>query len=65
MTDYAVRGELNFNKENKKPKNIYWNYHEEKANIKWIDENTVLMVMNQVYLMKLLILDDNKKSFFI
>nr|WP_274310469.1 DUF5412 family protein [Solibacillus daqui] len=44
---------------------MYWNYHEEKANIKWIDENTVLMVMNQVYLMKLLILDDNKKSFFI
>jgi hypothetical protein len=22
-TDFAVRGELNFNKENKKPKNIY------------------------------------------
>lgn len=42
-TDYAVRGELNFNKENKKSKNIYWNYHEEKASIKWIDENTVLI----------------------
>ncbi|MDQ6597967.1 hypothetical protein E2K98_30570 [Bacillus salipaludis] len=42
-TDFAVRGELNFNKANKKPKNIYWNYHEEKANIKWIDENTVVI----------------------
>lgn len=42
-TDFSVRGELNFNKENKKPKNIYWNYHEEKANIKWIDKNTVVI----------------------
>ncbi|MED1471756.1 DUF5412 domain-containing protein [Bacillus salipaludis] len=42
-TDNAVLGELNFNKGNKKPKNIYWNYHEETANIKWVDENTVII----------------------
>lgn len=42
-TDNAVLGELNFNKENKKAKNIYWNYHEENANIKWLDENTVII----------------------
>ncbi|MGM0877910.1 MAG: DUF5412 family protein [Bacillota bacterium] len=24
-TDFAVLGELKFNKENRKPKNIYWN----------------------------------------
>ena len=43
ITDFTVLGELNFNKENRKPKNIYWNYHEETANIKWIDDNTVVM----------------------
>ena len=42
-TDNAVLGELNFNKENKKPKNIYWNYHEEDAKVIWIDENTVII----------------------
>jgi hypothetical protein len=42
-TDYSVLGELNFNKGNKKPKNIYWNYHEKNANIKWINENTVVI----------------------
>ncbi|WP_210364050.1 DUF5412 domain-containing protein [Bacillus sp. REN3] len=40
-TDYAIRGELIFNRKNKKPKNIYWNYHEEKAYIVWLNENTV------------------------
>lgn len=40
-TDYAVLGELIFNKENRKPKNIYWNYHEETAKVKWKNENTV------------------------
>ncbi|MGG2027223.1 DUF5412 family protein [Gottfriedia sp. S16(2024)] len=54
-TDYAIRGELIFNKKDIKPKNIYWNYHEEKANIKWIKNNTViinghkLIVPNQTY----------------
>lgn len=42
-TDFAVRGELNFNEENKDPKNIYWNDHERTANIKWIDDNTVVI----------------------
>ncbi|OAH53923.1 hypothetical protein AWH48_11690 [Domibacillus aminovorans] len=42
-TDFAVLGELNFNNENRKPKNIYWNYHEEEANIKWLDEDTVII----------------------
>ncbi|MDQ6600973.1 DUF5412 domain-containing protein [Bacillus salipaludis] len=42
-TDNAVRGELNFNKENRKPKNIYWNYHEETAKINWINDNTVII----------------------
>ncbi|AZB41500.1 hypothetical protein CEF21_03865 [Bacillus sp. FJAT-42376] len=40
-TSYAVRGELNFNKGNRKPKNIYWNYREETASMKWIDSDTV------------------------
>lgn len=47
-TDYAVLGELNFNKENRKPKNIYWNYHEETANINWIDKNTVVINGHQL-----------------
>lgn len=42
-TSYAVRGELYFNKENSKPKNIYWNYREETANIEWLDEQTVVI----------------------
>ncbi|WP_065412201.1 DUF5412 family protein [Pseudobacillus wudalianchiensis] len=40
--DFAVRGELHFNTENRKPKSIYWNHHEEQAVIKWTDEDTVL-----------------------
>jgi hypothetical protein len=42
-TDFAVLGELNFNKEKRKPKNIYWNYPEQKAKIKWIYENTFVI----------------------
>ncbi|WP_254778714.1 MULTISPECIES: DUF5412 domain-containing protein [unclassified Bacillus (in: firmicutes)] len=42
-TDYAVRGELIFNKENRRAKNIYWNYHEEYAQIEWKDEDTVVI----------------------
>ncbi|MBV1757797.1 MAG: DUF5412 domain-containing protein [Dethiosulfatibacter sp.] len=40
---YAIRGELNFNTANRKPKNIYWNYREEDATIEWMDENTVII----------------------
>jgi hypothetical protein len=53
--DYSVLGELNFNKEKRKPKNIYWNYHESSAVIEWINENTVninghkLKVPGEVY----------------
>ncbi|WP_156151287.1 DUF5412 domain-containing protein [Domibacillus indicus] len=39
----AVRGELTFNKEKRASKNIYWNYREDKANIHWIDEDTVII----------------------
>lgn len=42
-TSYAIRGELNFNTVNKKPKNIYWNYREDKAIIKWGDDDTVII----------------------
>nr|WP_088011915.1 DUF5412 domain-containing protein [Gottfriedia acidiceleris] len=41
-TDYAVRGELVFNKE-KKSKNIYWNYSESAADIDWIDNDKVVI----------------------
>lgn len=40
-TDFTVRGQLIFNKSSKKPKNIYWNYREDTANISWIDDDTV------------------------
>ena len=40
---YAIRGELNFNNSRKRPKNIYWNYREEKADIEWINEDTVVI----------------------
>lgn len=41
-TSYAIRGELIAN--NRKfmnTKNIYWNYREETATVKWIDNHTV------------------------
>lgn len=42
-TSYAIRGELNFNNSRRKPKNIYWNYRQEKAKIEWIDDDTVII----------------------
>jgi hypothetical protein len=39
----AVRGELNYNKQKKRTKNIYWNYREDSANIKWVDNVTVII----------------------
>ncbi|MFH0068899.1 DUF5412 family protein [Peribacillus sp. NPDC056705] len=45
-TDFSVL--INFNKEKRKPKNIYWNYHEEKANIKWVDNDTVIINGHQL-----------------
>ncbi len=38
---YSVRGELVFNNENKRDKNIYWNYREDSATVNWIDNDTV------------------------
>ncbi|MFJ7735875.1 DUF5412 domain-containing protein [Lysinibacillus sp. NPDC097287] len=40
-TSYTVLGELVFNKENKRPKKIYWQYKESTARIEWIDDDTV------------------------
>ncbi|MFS0823204.1 DUF5412 domain-containing protein [Bacillus sp. 1P02SD] len=40
---YSIRGELVLNKQNKKTKNIYWNYREETADIEWIDNDTVVI----------------------
>lgn len=42
-TAFAVLGELNYNKENKRPKNIYWNYREDHADINWIDNDSVII----------------------
>lgn len=42
-TSYAIRGELIYNNIRKKPKNIYWNYREDKAIIEWVDEDTVII----------------------
>ncbi|MBM7587702.1 hypothetical protein JOC86_004276 [Bacillus pakistanensis] len=42
-TSYSIRGELVFNEQNNKAKNIYWNYREETADIIWKDHNTVVI----------------------
>lgn len=42
-TSYTVRGELVFNQKNRNAKNIYWNYKEDSADIKWLDNDTVLI----------------------
>lgn len=42
-TSYSIRGELVFNKNNSKTKNIYWNYREDTAEIEWIDNETVII----------------------
>lgn len=42
-TSYAIRGELNFNTENKKPDNIYWEYRVENATVEWVDDDTVII----------------------
>lgn len=41
-TDFAIRGEVTYNNKNfHKTKNIYWNYPQEKASVKWINQDTV------------------------
>ncbi|MED3662831.1 DUF5412 family protein [Ureibacillus sp. FSL K6-8385] len=38
-----IIGELVFNKEEKEPKIIYWKFAEEKANIEWVNDHTVVI----------------------
>lgn len=38
---YAIRAELHFLKQNRKPKNIYWNYREDDADIVWHGDGKV------------------------
>lgn len=53
-TSFAVLGTLKNNK-NGKTKNIYWQYKCEKADMEWVDEDTIkingeeLEVKNEVY----------------
>lgn len=42
-TSFAIRGELNYNKEKKSSENIYWNNREDKATIEWLDDNTAVI----------------------
>lgn len=42
-TSFAIRGELNYNKIKKSPKNIYWNYRQDNATIEWVDDTTVII----------------------
>ena len=39
-TDFSIRGEV-YNKGTGKTKNIYWNYHEDDAEVVWISDDTV------------------------
>ncbi len=41
-TDFSIRGELVKNHDGSK-KNIYWSYHEQEADVEWIDEETVVI----------------------
>lgn len=38
---YSIKGELIINSKRGKPKNIYWDYKIDKADITWIDDNIV------------------------
>lgn len=42
-TDFTIVGQLNFNKRNKKSKEIYFHYHENTAEINWSDNDTVII----------------------
>lgn len=42
-TSYSVRGELVFNEKKNKTKNIFWDYREERAEIVWRDNHTVVI----------------------
>lgn len=53
-TDFAIRGELIDNL-NENKKNIYWGYHEDEADVNWLDEENVVIngktlnVLHDVY----------------
>lgn len=51
-TDFAVRGEVGINGTDQKPKTIYWNYHESKAKITWIDDQTVVINGHQLNVLR-------------
>ena len=40
--DFSIRGELVNNKDGS-ISNIYWNYHEQEADVEWIDDSTVII----------------------
>ncbi|TBV90164.1 hypothetical protein EW028_00580 [Lysinibacillus sp. OL1] len=42
-TSNGIRGELVFNEQGYKTKNIYWNYREDTADINWIDNNKMII----------------------
>ena len=54
-TDNAIRGELVFRVEDRKPKNIYWAYHWDTADVYWETNDIVningvkLKIPDQVY----------------
>ncbi len=41
--DFAVRGRVQFNKENNREKTIYWDYHKYDATVQWLDNKTVVI----------------------
>ncbi len=41
--DFAIRGEAQDNKKNKKIKTIYWGYNQYEAEVTWIDDKTVVI----------------------
>jgi outer membrane lipoprotein-sorting protein len=50
-TDFSIRGEL-VNNADRAKRNIYWSYHEQEAEVEWIDKETV--IINEVVLNVLL-----------
>ncbi len=48
----AVLGELNFISKRKRPKNIYWNYREDHADIEWVDNFTVIINGHKLNVLK-------------
>lgn len=48
----AVRGELNYNNSNKRPKNIYWDYPKKTADIEWVEADTVVINGHRLNVLK-------------